>query len=118
MSIFFDEWRTCLQEHYRYVLKTQDWVTEKTLREVLMKVGEFSEEEIVMLQEEILGEDAARFHTPVVVEEMIEEDEFVDEETPFIAAEMPSEENTVLEEATPQEPEPPPPPKIQQRSLF
>lgn len=55
MSIFFNEWRSCLREHYRYVLRTEDWITEKTLRELLLGVGGFSEDEIHALYEEIFG---------------------------------------------------------------
>jgi hypothetical protein len=47
-SIFFEEWRRCLQEHYRQVIRTQDSVTEKTLVGVLHRVG-FSDDELRQL---------------------------------------------------------------------
>jgi hypothetical protein len=53
-SIFFDEWRACLRAHYVYVLRTNDTVTEPTLRHVLRQTG-ISEEELAALQAEALG---------------------------------------------------------------
>jgi hypothetical protein len=44
-SVFFEEWRACLQAHYIYVLRINDKVTEPTLRGVLLDAG-FSEAEI------------------------------------------------------------------------
>jgi hypothetical protein len=38
-SIFFDEWQACLHAHYIYVVRTQDTVTEPTLRHVLLQTG-------------------------------------------------------------------------------
>ncbi|NDJ86010.1 MAG: hypothetical protein GYB66_09000 [Chloroflexi bacterium] len=38
-DIFFDEWRACLHAHYLYVVRTQDHVTEPTLRTVLIDAG-------------------------------------------------------------------------------
>ena len=110
MSIFFDEWRDCLQEHYLYVLRTHDWVTEKTLRDVLIKVGVFPEEIIYEMQDFVLGEEAAMLRPVAIVEEQqIIEEEIYEEE--IIIEEMP-------EALPPQEPDEPPPNKFQQRSLF
>ncbi len=53
-SIFFDEWRACLRAHYVYVLRTNDTVTEPTLRHVLHQTG-ITEEELSALQAEALG---------------------------------------------------------------
>ncbi len=53
-SIFFDEWRACLRAHYVYVLRTNDTVTEPTLRHVLRQTG-LTEEELAALQAEALG---------------------------------------------------------------
>jgi hypothetical protein len=39
MSIFSDDWRDCLQEHYRHVIRAQDTVNERSLIEVLHQVG-------------------------------------------------------------------------------
>jgi hypothetical protein len=38
-SIFFDEWQACLHAHYVHVVRTQDAVTEPTLRHVLLQTG-------------------------------------------------------------------------------
>jgi hypothetical protein len=38
-SIFGDEWRRCLKEHYKYVVKKQDKATEKTLVPILQRFG-------------------------------------------------------------------------------
>lgn len=38
-SIFAEEWRECLLEHYRYVVTIGDTITETTLREVLLSIG-------------------------------------------------------------------------------
>ena len=44
-SIFYDDWRDCLQSHYMHVIRHNDHVTEPTLHNVLLRVG-FSEDEI------------------------------------------------------------------------
>lgn len=61
-SIFFEEWRRCLREHYMYVIRTQDRVTEKTLVNVLHRVG-FSDDELrelymqaTMRSEDVVGD--------------------------------------------------------------
>jgi hypothetical protein len=46
---FYDEWRECLREHYLYVIRNDDMVTEPTLRTVLMSMG-FTEEELDILK--------------------------------------------------------------------
>lgn len=38
-SIFFDEWQACLRAHYIHVIRTNDAVTERTLRSVLRQSG-------------------------------------------------------------------------------
>lgn len=47
--IFADDWRDCLREQYRYVIRQQDKRTEATLTEVLHEVG-FSEDELAALK--------------------------------------------------------------------
>jgi len=42
---FDNDWRDCLREQYRYVIRNQDTKTEKTLKIVLQEVG-FSEVEL------------------------------------------------------------------------
>ena len=44
-SVFSDEWRRCLREHYKYVKRNQDTATEETLTPILEKFG-FREDEL------------------------------------------------------------------------
>jgi hypothetical protein len=44
-SVFGDEWRRCLKEHYKYVVKKQDKATESTLVPVLNRIG-FRDDEL------------------------------------------------------------------------
>ena len=53
-SIFFDEWQACLRAHYVHVLRTDDSVTEPTLRHVLHQTG-IADEELAALQAEGLA---------------------------------------------------------------
>ncbi len=62
-DLFFEEWRACLRAHYQYVVRTEDTVTEPTLREVL-KLSGISTEEIAALYEE------ARALGPLTPEEL------------------------------------------------
>ena len=62
-DLFFEEWRACLRAHYRYVVRTEDEVTEPTLRDVLQLTG-ISAEEIEALYEE------ARALGPLTPEEL------------------------------------------------
>ncbi len=62
-DLFFEEWRACLRAHYRYVVRTEDEVTEPTLREVLLLTG-IPAEEIEALREE------ARALGPLTPEEL------------------------------------------------
>jgi hypothetical protein len=48
-SIFADEWRDCLREHYMYVIREQDNVTRPTLTKVMLEAG-FSDEELAELR--------------------------------------------------------------------
>ena len=47
-SIFAGEWRACLREHYKYVVRQDDESTRRTLAAVLHSVG-FSEDELARL---------------------------------------------------------------------
>ncbi len=38
-SIFADEWRECLRAHFTIVMRTNDKITEKTLRGVMIEAG-------------------------------------------------------------------------------
>lgn len=44
-SVFTNEWRRCLGEHYKYVVKAQDTATEATLTPIMQRVG-FTEAEL------------------------------------------------------------------------
>jgi len=55
-SIFFDEWQSCLRAHYIYVVRTNDKVTEPTLRSVLLHTG-LTEDDIEALREQALALD-------------------------------------------------------------
>jgi hypothetical protein len=44
-SVFDDEWRDCLREHYKHVIRTGDRVTLPTLTDVLTAVG-FRDDEL------------------------------------------------------------------------
>ena len=48
MSIFADDWRDCLREQYKYVVKNNDNLTKESLTGVLQSVG-FSENELAEL---------------------------------------------------------------------
>ncbi|MGJ3240238.1 MAG: hypothetical protein ACFE0Q_16135 [Anaerolineae bacterium] len=43
-SVFADEWRRCLREHYKYVIKTNDTPTATTLTPILERFGFRSDE--------------------------------------------------------------------------
>lgn len=47
-SVFSDEWRRCLEEHYKYVVRNQDKATEATLTPILNRFG-FREDELRQL---------------------------------------------------------------------
>lgn len=48
-SVFSDEWRRCLREHYKYVMRNQDKNTEATLTPILERFG-FREDELRHLE--------------------------------------------------------------------
>lgn len=48
-SIFADEWRDCLREHYMYVIRERDDITRPTLTKVMFEAG-FSEDELAELR--------------------------------------------------------------------
>ncbi|NJL93643.1 MAG: hypothetical protein HC915_07885 [Anaerolineae bacterium] len=56
-NIFYDHWRECLREHYLHVLRSGDWITEPSLREVLKSTG-FTEAELEALAAETVGREA------------------------------------------------------------
>ncbi|MBZ0277492.1 MAG: hypothetical protein K8I60_15205, partial [Anaerolineae bacterium] len=48
-NIFADEWRECLRAHYMHVIRTQDRVTEPSLRVVMHEAG-FNDSELAELR--------------------------------------------------------------------
>lgn len=51
MSIFSDEWRRCLREQYKHVVRHNDIVTKESLEDVLNQVG-FGEAELKQIEVE------------------------------------------------------------------
>jgi hypothetical protein len=49
-SIFAEEWRECLRAHYSYVIRSDDRLTERTLRGVMIHEAGFTEDELKELQ--------------------------------------------------------------------
>ncbi len=49
MSVFSDEWRACLREQYKHVIRTNDMVTRVSLTDVMVQVG-FGEDELARLR--------------------------------------------------------------------
>jgi len=48
-SVFADEWRACLRAHYMHVIRERDTATERTLVDVLRRIG-FTEAELAELR--------------------------------------------------------------------
>lgn len=48
MSVFSDEWRKCMREQYKYVVRNRDEVTRPTLTHVMKTIG-FREDELRQL---------------------------------------------------------------------
>jgi hypothetical protein len=53
-SIFFDAWQACLRAHYIHVIRTNDAITEPTLRAVLLQSG-LSQDDLHDLYQEALA---------------------------------------------------------------
>ncbi|MEQ8672039.1 MAG: hypothetical protein RLP44_07870 [Aggregatilineales bacterium] len=49
MSVFSESWRECLREHYKQVVRNDDFVTKRSLVPVLHHVG-FTEDELRQLE--------------------------------------------------------------------
>lgn len=58
-SIFVDEWRKCLNEHYKYVIREQDKVTEETLTPIMHQVG-YTDEDLGRLYVEATMDDTSK----------------------------------------------------------
>ena len=86
-DLFFEEWRACLRAHYQYVVRTEDEVTEPTLREVLQLTG-LSAKEIEALYEE------ARALGPLTPEELAALENHAGEEDDEASANAPNPAGT------------------------
>src|SRR6185369_10425565 len=51
-DIFADDWRECLRAHYKYIIGSNDKVTEKSLNEVMAQAG-FTEAELYEMRLEV-----------------------------------------------------------------
>ena len=140
-SIFSDDWRECLEEHYKDVVRRDDQLTERTLVGVLHDVG-FRDADLQRLKLEatMRAEDmqadvvpeldlealdgSATAHAGVDVPAAAEavphevepdpDDNFLPEEV-AVAAEPETEEEAPVDEETPDESDPDAP---QQMSMF
>jgi hypothetical protein len=140
-SIFSDDWRECLEEHYKDVVRRDDQLTERTLVGVLHDVG-FRDADLQRLKlaatmraedmqvdvvpeldlEALEGGETvhAGVDVPVAPEtaphevELDPEDNFLPEEV-TVVAENPEDEAEAGGEETPDEPDPDAP---QQMSMF
>ncbi|HVU11932.1 MAG TPA: hypothetical protein VHD90_11670 [Phototrophicaceae bacterium] len=83
-NIFAEEWRDCLRAHYTTVVRTNDHVTEKTLRTVMFEAG-FSEEDLRQLYIQ------ATAHVDDVADDFVPDMEFVEGK-----AEAPAETQAVI----------------------
>jgi hypothetical protein len=137
-SIFFDAWQACLRAHYIHVIRTNDAITEPTLRAVLLQSG-LSEDDLHDLYHEALAlgpldPDAAMLPEPdaplpdVLPEPEPEADELYADDLPDPALdELPEIEDEAAEEVEEVEtveeidesPAPPDePPSAEQLSMF
>ncbi|HEX3049008.1 MAG TPA: hypothetical protein VHP83_00010 [Aggregatilineaceae bacterium] len=133
-SIFSNEWRDCLRAHYRYVIRSQDTLTEQTLRHVLLQTG-MGEDELLELRREALGYIPEPEPDLAPAEESAESAEpahavVVDQAVPPAAAPQSEPQppaDTTFTDASPidavpaeddQPTDPPPPPSSSQLSMF
>lgn len=118
-SIFSDDWRDCLRAHYKHVIRTDDKVTEVTLRAVMREAG-FSADELKALYVE------ATMHVDNMPPDFIPDMELAEPEpqppSPALLAEAAAVIDGVDDEAAEDDrgDEPPQPsdPGIVQLSLF
>ncbi|HML24775.1 MAG TPA: hypothetical protein PKD09_24185 [Aggregatilinea sp.] len=62
-SIYFNDWQACLRAHYVHVIRTNDTVTEPTLRHVLLQTG-LTDAELDAIAAEARGLTALPADTP------------------------------------------------------
>ena len=78
-SVFGDEWRKCLREHYKYVIRQEDKQTESTLTPILNRFG-FGEDELRELYVEATMRDMPDGFEPDL-ERVVQQAETVTTET-------------------------------------
>lgn len=125
--IFADDWRDCLREQYKYVIRQQDRRTEETLTGVLHEVG-FDDDELRALKveatmraddmpDDYVPDEVKSVHAaaePIIEEAPVEElvidaeiDEAEEEPEPVTYDELVEQEaEPEIEEAIDDEPEP------------
>lgn len=92
MSVFADEWRACLREHFMDVVRNRDRSTEKSLISVMHEVG-FSESELAELRVR------ATMHVDDAPEDFVPDLEVLEvEEATIHAVAQPDEASDVQEE--------------------
>jgi hypothetical protein len=79
VSVFADEWRDCLREHYKDVIRNRDHATEKSLVSVMYEVG-FSERDLAELR--VL----ATMHIDSVADDFVPDLDALEVEEPTIHA--------------------------------
>lgn len=93
-NIFSDEWRACLHAHYLHVIRTDDAVTEPTLRSVLLQTG-LTDADIERLRDEALALGPVDSDAEPVSDELPDEAAYAD------AGEVYDEEALALDDAIP-----------------
>jgi hypothetical protein len=68
-SLFFDDWQACLRAHYMHVIRSNDAVTEPTLRQVLLHTG-LSENDLEALRQQAYALDPSAPELPPEPEEV------------------------------------------------
>lgn len=104
--IFADDWRDCLREQYKYVIRQQDWRTEATLIQVLHDVG-FQDAELAALRLEatMRAEDMPDDYVPEEIRQQYAAvDEALIEPGDEVSEELEIEEVVTFDELVAEEP--------------
>jgi len=122
-SIFGDEWRRCLKEHYKYVVRQQDKITKDSLTPIMNRFG-FGEDDLHQLYLDATIRDMPQDFVPDM-ERVISQAEQQAEETTFkthpAECTCPACMELVLEAGHDEEGqplEPPEEPEVAQGNLF
>ncbi len=96
ISIFSQEWRDCLRAHYSHVVRTDDKLTERTLRGVMIHEAGFTEADLKQLYVLVTA------HVDDVPADFVPDAQILQEEAPVsVAVAMPQQviESLVVEAA-------------------